>query len=86
MGQRAIKNKQAFSKIAGFPNVLSCVDETHIRPQRPQDNEADYVNRKGYHSLNAQMCCDASFLITSCTARWPGWSTTVGYSELLNCA
>ena len=35
-----------------FSGVIGCVDGTHIRLQRPSQNEADYVNRKGYHSVN----------------------------------
>ena len=42
--------------IAGFPNVVGAVDGTHIRIQAPTQNEDDYVNRKGYHSINVQVC------------------------------
>ena len=40
---------------AGFPNVLGCIDCTHIRLKKPNNNVADFVNRKGYHSLNVQV-------------------------------
>ena len=40
---------------AGFPTVLGCIDCTHVRISTPKDNEVDYVNRKGYHSLNMQV-------------------------------
>ncbi|XP_062613215.1 putative nuclease HARBI1 [Saccostrea cucullata] len=71
-GNDALSVKRAFSAIAGFPNVLGCLDGTQIRIRKPKLNEADYVNRKGYHSLNVQMCCDHTFRITSCVASWPG--------------
>nr|XP_022290278.1 putative nuclease HARBI1 [Crassostrea virginica] len=58
--------------MSGFPNVLGCIDCTHIRLKKPNNNKADFVNRKGYHSLNVQMCCDHKFVITSCVANWPG--------------
>ncbi|XP_052693306.1 multiple epidermal growth factor-like domains protein 10 isoform X2 [Crassostrea angulata] len=58
--------------IDSFPNVLGCIDGTQIKIKKPKENETDFVNRKGYHSLNVQMCCDASFVITSCEAGWPG--------------
>ena len=38
--------------------MIGCVDGTHIRLQRPSQNEADYINRKGYHSINVQAICD----------------------------
>jgi hypothetical protein len=48
-------NVLCISDILGFPNVLGCTDGTFIRLQRPRNNEADFVNRKGYHSLNVQV-------------------------------
>ena len=50
--------KEGFFRKGGFPGVVGCVDATHIRLQRPSQNEADYVNRKGYHSINVQAICD----------------------------
>ncbi|CAH3044736.1 unnamed protein product, partial [Porites lobata] len=37
-----------------FPGVVGCIDGTHVRIQAPNKNENDYVNRKGFHSINAQ--------------------------------
>ncbi|XP_048259000.1 putative nuclease HARBI1 [Haliotis rufescens] len=71
-GQRSHDVKRTFHAIAGFPNVLGCVDGTQIKIQTPKVNEADFVNRKGYHSLNVQMVCDPNFIITNCVANWPG--------------
>ncbi|XP_061172373.1 putative nuclease HARBI1 [Saccostrea echinata] len=70
--QTARQTKQEFLKIAGFPNVLGCVDGTFVKKQGPSENEPDFVNRKGFHSLNVQMVCDAKFRITSICANWPG--------------
>ncbi|XP_048759899.2 putative nuclease HARBI1 [Ostrea edulis] len=56
-GPRMVQVKQEFFAIAGFPNVLGCVDGTFIKLQAPSQNEPDYVNRKGYHSLNVQVFC-----------------------------
>ncbi|XP_052786226.1 putative nuclease HARBI1 [Mya arenaria] len=47
--------KRKFYSVAGFPNVVGAVDGTHVKIQAPPDNEADYVNRKGYHSHNVQV-------------------------------
>ncbi|XP_065938425.1 putative nuclease HARBI1 [Magallana gigas] len=68
----ARKTKQEFIKITGFPNTLGCIDGTFIRILAPTENEPDFVNRKGFHSLNVQMVCDARFKFTSVCASWPG--------------
>ena len=41
---------------AGLPNVMGCLDGTQIPITAPADNEADYVNRKSFHSINVQVC------------------------------
>lgn len=30
------------------------------------------MNRKGYHSVNAQIVCDADLVITNSVMKWPG--------------
>lgn len=47
-----------FMDIGGFPNVVGCVDGTHIRILRPHQEEYAYVCRKGYHSINTQVVTD----------------------------
>ncbi|XP_021351104.1 putative nuclease HARBI1 [Mizuhopecten yessoensis] len=37
-----------------FPQVGGCIDGTFIPIQGPCENEEDFVNRKGFHSLNIQ--------------------------------
>lgn len=41
--------------VSGFPNVVGCVDGTQIKIKAPNVNEGEYVNRKGFHSLNVQV-------------------------------
>ena len=41
--------------ISGFPNVLGCLDGTFVKIKKPKAIEADFLNRKGYHSLNVQV-------------------------------
>ena len=62
------KIKAGNYRIGGFPNVIGAIDGTHIRIQAPTIDEASYVNRKGYHSINVQAVCDADgmFKFTKC--------------------
>ena len=55
-----IRTKEQFHDIAGFLNVLGCVDGTHIPILAPRENEHLYVCRKGFHSMNVQAVCDAN--------------------------
>ena len=64
--------KRDFATIANFPNVVACVDGTHVKIISPAANEWEYVNCKGYHSINVQLMCDAHLRIVNCVVRWPG--------------
>ena len=57
---RAKKNeiKQGLFRIGGFPCAVGCVDGTHIRIKGPSKNEPDFVNGKGFHSINVQAICN----------------------------
>ena len=56
-----------------FPRVIGAIDGTHIPIHNPGGADAQrYIIRKGFHSLNIQVCCDATSLIRSVVARWPG--------------
>ena len=54
--------KQAFWAKYGFPGVLGAIDCTHV------------INRKGTHSINVQVICDANSIITHVFANYPGSS------------
>lgn len=53
-----LKSKQNFFSRGGFPGVIGCIDGTHVRIQAPLEDEAVFVNRKGFHSINVQAVCD----------------------------
>ena len=55
-----------------FPNVIRAIDCTHIALKAPFHDEFVYVNRKHFHSISAQMICDAQMQLTYIVARWPG--------------
>ena len=50
--------KRGFYDKGGFPGVIGCVDGTHVRIQAPIANANDFVNRKGFHSINVQAVCN----------------------------
>ena len=61
-----------FCSIANFPNVLGCIDGSQFAIKCPSQNEAVYVNRKGFHSLNVQLVCDSDLIITDIVVKYPG--------------
>ena len=68
------ETQRAFFNISGFPQLVGVVDGTHIGLHgcKLGDNEPIYINRKGKHTINVQLICDAEFKITNVVARWPG--------------
>jgi len=71
-GDHATRIMQGFRESSGFPNTIGAIDGTHIRIDAPKENPADYVNRKGFHSIQLQLVCDHRTLITHCYAGHPG--------------
>lgn len=71
--QAEIQQNQAdFREIAHFPGVVGVIDGTHIRIVAPREYEAEYINRKNYHSLNIQLVFNAQYRIMDVVAKWPG--------------
>ena len=66
------QTKEKFYALAAFPGVAGCVDGTQVRIQTPTWQEYEYVNRKGYHSLNIQLICNAECKIINCVVKWQG--------------
>ena len=52
------ENKNGFYRRRLFPGIIGCIDGTQIRITAPSKNESDFVNRKGFHSINVQGVCD----------------------------
>lgn len=57
--------KLGFYGMANFPNVIGCIDCTHVRIQAPTEDEPSFVNRKCYHSINTQAVCDHEGLFSN---------------------
>ncbi|XP_025098862.1 putative nuclease HARBI1 [Pomacea canaliculata] len=70
--QEADRQKAKFFNLGGFPDVVGCIDGTHVRIQAPWRNEHEYVCRKNYHSINVQVICNADLLFIDVVAKWPG--------------
>ena len=71
-GQTMQDTKNRFEARFGLPDVLGCVDGTHVYIKAPSENEHLYVNRHQRHSLNVQAVCDSDMLFTSVVAKFPG--------------
>lgn len=55
-----------------FPTAFGAIDCTHVPIKKPSLHGDDYVNRKGFCSINVQCTCNAKELFTSIDAQWPG--------------
>lgn len=66
--------KEEFLTNFGFPGVLGAIDCTHVQLRAPSENAQVYVNRKGTHSINIQVICDATCKVTHLFANYPGSS------------
>ena len=56
----------------GFPMCAGAIDGTHIPILAPTENHAEYVNRKGYHSILMQAVVDCDYLFRNVVIGWPG--------------
>ena len=71
MEQTATRNH--FFENFTLPNVVGCIDCTHIQIRAPeQEEEAAYVNRMSYHSINVQAVCDENSIFINLVANKPG--------------
>lgn len=71
-GDRAVTVMQGFEEASGFPRTIGAIDGTHIRINAPKKNPENYINRKGFHSIQLQLVCDHATLITHCFTGYPG--------------
>nr|CAI5863280.1 unnamed protein product [Callosobruchus analis] len=64
--------KVEFMNKYGFPGVVGAVDGTHIAILKPEVEEHNFINRKGFHSLNVQVVSDESLKILSLNTNYGG--------------
>lgn len=55
-----------------MPTVAGCIDGTLIPIKRPRNNEEQFIDRHGNHSINAMFVCGPNLKFYYCSARWPG--------------
>ncbi len=48
------------------------MDGTHIPIKKPVENSTDYMNRKGFYSINVQGCVDHRYCFMDVNIKWPG--------------
>lgn len=92
-GQQLRKTVTDFNNLRGqgsFPNVVGCVDGTHIAINGPK-NDNSFYNRKGYHSAILQVICDSKLKFLDIFFGWPGsvhdarvWQNSPIYGRLKN--
>ena len=61
-----------FLEIGGMPSVCGLIDGTLINISTPMDNEEQFVDRKGNHSLNVLLVCGPDYQFVFCNSSWPG--------------
>lgn len=67
-----VEAKRLWSERYRFPNAIGVIDCTHVRIPKFQEFGDEYINRKGYPSINVQATCNAQEIFTSVDCQWPG--------------
>jgi len=52
--------------------VIGAIDGCHIPIKAPRENDSEYINRKGFHSLQLQAVCDGNLMFVDVYCGWPG--------------
>ncbi|XP_018565377.1 putative nuclease HARBI1 [Anoplophora glabripennis] len=66
------QEKHKWQEKYNFPSAIGAIDCTHIPIIKPAVHGDEYVNRKGFCSLNVQATCNVREEFTSVDASWPG--------------
>ena len=61
-----------FRLLAGMPFVIGCIDGTHVPIVGPHENEPQFVNRHGTHSINCMAVAGPDFKFYYVSCKWPG--------------
>ena len=63
---------QRFELKFDIPQVIGCVDGTHIPIVQPPENSHDYISYRMKFSLKCQAICNENGYFTDVELRWPG--------------
>ncbi|XP_071492455.1 uncharacterized protein [Diadema antillarum] len=63
---------RGFEVYRGMPQCAGAIDGTQIHVTPPSEFQADYLNRKGFHSINLQAVCDHRLRFTDIYVGWAG--------------
>lgn len=69
--QEIIDDEKTFFKFSNS-GVFGRVDECHIKIKAPEENQADYINRKKFHSVNLMDICNSNQEFIHISAGFPG--------------
>lgn len=61
-----------FERKWSFPGAVGAVDGCHIQIKAPRDEQAAYYNRKDFHSVVLQGCCNSNMIFTHVFVGSPG--------------
>lgn len=64
--------RQEFHELANFPHVCGVIDGSLIRIDAPNNNENDFVDRNGNHSINCMFACGPDMTFYYVSVNWPG--------------
>lgn len=70
--EEAAEDEKQFQKKKGLRHVIGAIDGSHLRILKPNSNEEDYVNRKGYHSILLQGIVNSKKIFINVKAGEPG--------------
>lgn len=71
-GDALLNNLKFFHNIKGFPMCLGAIDGSFIQIKAPTERHADYINRKGFHSIVLQGTVDFFGKFIDINVGWPG--------------
>ncbi|CAC5383669.1 unnamed protein product [Mytilus coruscus] len=71
------------NKLIRMPGVVGAIDGTHIAIPGPNQHHENYINRKRFHSIVAQVVCDHEMKFMSVNTGWPG-SVHDAQGDMLN--
>ena len=66
------ENLEPFEEQCKIPGIIGAIDGSHIRLSNIPNNDNDFINRKGYPSLQLQVISDLDLMIMDCYVGWPG--------------